>query len=362
MFGPGARTAVVAVAVGLAVATAAPASAASVGPPITSGLVGPLGLALGPGGERDIYVSQSFASPGLLTRVKGGEAAVVHTEEEGVSVEGLAVDRDGSVLFTASAGGMEPTAGLLKRRARSGAVTTVGDPFAYEQAENPDGRRDYGFHDLPAECAAQLPPHVDGEYEGGVDSHPYAVAVLADGSYAVADAGGNTIVRVTRKGVVSTIAVLPAQPVLVTAENAEATGLPDCTIGRTYRFEAVPTDVEVGPDGQLYVTTLPGGPEDAALGARGSVYRIDPETGRTRRLGTGFLGATGLAVTPEGRVYVAELFGNRVSRLVDGKAVELVDLPAPAALEVHRGSLYATVDSLPAEGSPPDGKVVRIRL
>ena len=55
-----------------------------------------------------------------------------------------------------------------------------------------------------------------------------------------------------------------------------------------------------------------------------------------------------------------------MSKLVDGKAVELVDVPSPAALEFHRGSLYATIDALPAPDSPPDappdGKVVRIRL
>lgn len=360
MFGAGTRTAVAAVAVGLAVATAAPASAASVGPPITSGLVGPLGLALGPGGERDIYVSQAFA--GLLTRVKGGEATVVHAEA-GASVEGLAVDRDGSVVFTTSTGEMAPTAGLLKRRAPGGAVSTIGDPFAYEVDRNPDGRRQYGFRDLPASCREQLPEELGPPtYDGIVESHPYAVAVLADGSYAVADAGGNTIVRVTRRGVVSTIAVLPPQPVVVTADAAAATGLPDCAVGSTYAFEAVPTDVEVGPDGQLYVTTLPGGPEDPSLGARGSVYRVNPDTGRTRRIATGFNAPTGLAVSPQGRVYVAELFGGRISRVVDGAPRTVVEVGLPAALEYHRGSLYATVDALPPEQGPPDGKVVRIRL
>ena len=49
---------------------------------------------------------------------------------------------------------------------------------------------------------------------------------------------------------------------------------------RSYAVEAVPTDVEVGPDGKLYVTSLPGGPEDPSLGANGRVLRIDPATGK----------------------------------------------------------------------------------
>ncbi len=41
------------------------------------------------------------------------------------------------------------------------------------------------------------------------DSHPYAVASLGDGSWAVADAGGNDILKVDSRGHVSVIAVLP---------------------------------------------------------------------------------------------------------------------------------------------------------
>ncbi len=59
----------------------------------------------------------------------------------------------------------------------------------------------------------------------------------------------------------------------VTKESAAALELPDCVVGVTYAFEPVPTDVEVGKDGYLYVTTLPGGPESPALGARGSSGR-----------------------------------------------------------------------------------------
>ena len=36
---------------------------------------------------------------------------------------------------------------------------------------------------------------------------------------------------------------------------AAAFGLPDCVVGVTYAFESVPTDVEVGPDGQLKIET-----------------------------------------------------------------------------------------------------------
>ena len=60
-----------------------------------------------------------------------------------------------------------------------------------------------------------------------------------------------------------------------------------CTVGHKFYFEPVPTDVEVH-DGLLYVTTLPGGPEDPSLGARGKVYTVDPATGDVTKIGSGF--------------------------------------------------------------------------
>ena len=113
-------------------------------------------------------------------------------------------------------------------------------------------------------------------------------------------------------------------------------------IGVTYSFESVPTDVEVGKDGWLYVTTLPGGPEDPSLGARGRVYRVNPKTGKNQLVARGFLGATNLALGKHGEIYVAELFGGRISVVKHGKVTPYVDLPGVVSVEVdRRGNLWA---------------------
>jgi hypothetical protein len=142
----------------------------------------------------------------------------------------------------------------------------------------------------------------------------------------------------------------------VTAENAAIVGLPECAIGLTYNFEPVPTDVEVGRWGILYVTTLPGGPEDPSLGARGAVYAVNPWNGDVWPVAGGFAGATNLAIGKHGTIYVAELFGGRVSKIVDGAPETVIELAQPAALEYANGKLYVSYDVF---GS---GKIATIRL
>ena len=234
-------------------------------------------------------------------------------------------------------------------------VTHTADLLAYDQAKNPDQAISYGI-DNPTPCQEKAFAAWGGaRYAGGVDSHPYAVAPLDKSSWVVADAGGNDLLKVDEKGNVSTLAVLPRQATTITAEGAAALGLPDCVIGATYNFEAVPTDVEVTKDGFL-VSLLPGGPEDPSLGARGSVVHVDGQ-GMTHLVAGGFLGATNLAVDPTGSIYVAELFAGRISKIEDGKVSPYVDLPNVLSLQFAHGNLYA--GTMASESGP--GSIVSIR-
>lgn len=335
------QTAVVAVAaLALVLPAAAPAAAATVSEPIVDGLAGPLQLAVGNDGT--IYVAQSFA--GTLTAVgKKGTTDLVSTP--GADIAGVAADGRGSVTFTTTGETEHGFFAEVKRVLPNGRVRSLADLRKYEVTANPDQDNDYGFQGLTPECAALVPAEIGGEpYPGIIDAHPYSVAILPDGSRVVADAGGNDVVRVAPNGTISTVAVLPPQPAVITAELAAGIGLPECTVGTTYNFEPVPTDVELGPDGLLYVSILPGGPEDASLGARGAVYSIKPATGEVTKVAGGFLGATNLAVAPDGTIYVAEMFGGRISTVSRTGSQPFADVPFPAAVEWADGKLYATVD------------------
>jgi hypothetical protein len=321
--------------------------------PIADGLAGPLQLTVH---GSTIYVGQSFA--GILTKITPHGTEDIAANPGG-EIAGSAVDGWKSVVYTTRNGPPvgAPESSTLSR-VRRGTTSVVADLLAYETENNPDGGVQYGFVEpLPADCAAQLPPELGPpSYTGLLDSHAYGVADASFGRTYVADAGANAILSVSSKGKVRTVAVLPPQPLLVTAENAAIIGLPECTIGLTYNFESVPTDVEVGRWGILYVTTLPGGPEDPSLGARGAVYAVNPWNGDVWQVASGLAGATNLAIGKHGSIYVAELFGGRVSKIVDGAPQTVIELTEPAGLEYANGKLYVSHDVF---GS---GKVSTIRL
>jgi hypothetical protein len=329
-------------ALGLAVVLATtPANAAaatgSVSEPIVSGLIGPLGLAVGDNGT--IYVAETFA--GQVTRVLPNGARSVLYQAVGESPNGVATSFGDRIVITLSIIPEEeapPTDTTLVQVRPNGSAKTLASLLDHEVANNPDAGQMYGFLNLPDNCAAKLPPELL-PYSGIVESNPYKVAALGPFSFAVADAAGNDIVRVVN-GRTTTVAVLPPIPQRITFAAARELGLPLCTVGRNYTSEPVPTDVEVGPDGYWYVSALPGGPE---LPGYGSVYRVNPQTGAVSLVSRGFSGAVDLAVADDGTIYVAELFGNRISSITNGVVTPVVDVFSPGAVEITSdGTIYAT--------------------
>lgn len=290
---------------------------------------------------------------------RDGSITPLATDQPGAA--GVALSRDGRTMaFTTTVtdpGSFTNTESGLHIWGPKGQKTYV-DMHAYEVAHNPDKGIRYGAKN-PSTCVSDALTAADipVSYTGGVDSHAYSVAAYGDG-WIVADAGANVVWHVDRRGHLRTLAVLPAQPVKITAEQAEALGLPSCVVGTTYKFESVPTDVEVSRSGQIYVTTLPGGPESPALGARGSVYRIDGWGRHVKKVATGFLGATNLALAPNGDIYVAELFGGKISVLHRGTVSTFLELPGVVAVEISGGSVWAA--TMGDEESQSPGTIVKV--
>ncbi len=253
----------------------------------------------------------------------------------------------------------ENSAASVEIQYRHGAPVHA-DTLAYENANNPDAVNTYGIAN-PTPCqSALLAPLGGASYTGLIDSHAYSLAAWRHG-WLLADAGGNDLLAINGHGDIRTVAVFPPQQIKITQAFLDANFPPDvdtsCLVGATYGFEPVPTDVEVGRDGFLYVTTLPGGAEDDTLGANGAVWRVNPWNGHVAKIASGLLGATNLALS-DGKIFVTELFAGRIS-VVEGHHVRpYVDLPGAVSVEAGRhGTLYAgTLD--PTFQGP--GSIVRI--
>lgn len=336
---------------------------------LAEGLVGPLSLTV-TYDEETVLVTQNFA--GLLSRVNDdGSTTALYQGKEGWDVGGVET-RHGTRYFveSAGAGGGDPAAlqGWLKAIDPQGDIDDLADLAGYEREKNPDGAQHYGFGpEVTDACLAEWPAFPPARYQGGLDSHPYGVAIQGDTAY-IADAGANAILEVDLdSGDVSTLAVLPPQPAVIPAGtripvDMEGTTVevPACVVGHEYAFEPVPTDLEFGPDGRLYVTTLPGGPEDPSLGARGAIFRVNPSTGSTKVWAEDLLSPTGLAIADDGDVYVASMFGNEIIEIDDSAShrKQFLAIDGPAAVEIRGNSLYATAGFSFAD--PTQGKVIKI--
>ena len=205
------------------------------------------------------------------------------------------------------------------------------------------------------------------------ESNPYGIASLGNGKVLVADAAGNDLLQVNRKGKVKTLATFPLE-VLSTAH------LPIPNLPPALPAEAVPTSVAVGPDGYYYVGELKGFPFTPGASniwriapwANGAVCDDDTSDG-CERWATGFTSITGLDVADDGTVYVVEIAKGGVFNLFSGgditgglfavragqAPVEIASgqLTAPADVAVAgNGTLYVTNKSV-----MPDGEVLAIR-
>jgi hypothetical protein len=245
---------------------------------IATGLDNPRGLDLAPNGA--LYVTEAgrggggpcfpglggeevcWSTTGAITKVNEGTQVRVLSglpsvaRRNGFNAVGpsdVSFKESGGMYFTVGVGivspatraqlpvtGQEEAGWLLRSRPTHHSWSQVADIAGYEAANNPDGG--------PT-----------------TDSNPNSVAATS-GGLAVADAAGNTLLRVSSKGTISTLAVFPCRMV----DAPPTLGRPP---GTQILMQAVPTSVVQGPDGVFYVCQLTGFPIPQG-GAR--VYRVVP--------------------------------------------------------------------------------------
>jgi sugar lactone lactonase YvrE len=164
-------------------------------------------------------------------------------------------------------------------------------------------------------------------------SDPFGVAIDAQGTIFVADAGDtNTIRRVTPDGSVSTLA-------------GGAIGFADGS-GSDARFDS-PSGLAIDPHGVLYVADT-GNNAIRRVAPDGSVTTLagDGQPGYQDGVGTAarFNGPIGVAVDASGRVIVADTYNDRIRAIAsDGTVTTIAGGPEPGLLD--RAGLEARFDT-----------------
>ncbi len=335
----------------------APGAAAAPRPtPLDTGLLSPLSVAVSADGG--VWYAENYA--GLLHhRAPDGTVTTPARAPRDLELSAVS-ERDGTVWYVVTGAGH--TVGRLRELDPDGTDSLVSDLFAHERRANPDHAFSYGFRDLPRGCADRLPRGGRTAYRGRPETHPVA-SLPAHGAVYVADAAANAVTAVV-DGTPTTVAVLPPVRTTMTSAYAEENGFPDCTVGRDYWAEAVPTDVEEGPDASLYVTSLPGGPGEVDGAPAGRLLRVLILTGQVSVVASGLDSPVGVAVSDTGDIYVSELQADRVSLVAAGTtaATPFAHLVFPGDVEWTPDGLVATTDVLSGTNGtdPPEGRLVRL--
>ena len=187
------------------------------------------------------------------------------------------------------------------------------------------------------------------------NSDPYAVAIDSDGSFVIADAAANTLVRAREDGTVSLIAAF---------DDLVAGVQPGGTTGGA--TEAVPTGIAIGPDGNYYVPLLAGNKPFL-----GRILQVTP-SGVVRTIANGLSFLAGIAIAPNGTLYATEFSGDIVRLRPDATnpggylAPEYLyrqQLLTPTGIAVGPDGLLYVSDNSFNPGNPPvlGGRVVRMK-
>ena len=218
----------------------------------------------------------------------------------------------------------------------SGEVTVVAELGSFEVDNNPDG--------------ADINPNL------------YGMDLGSDGQLYVADAGGNTVFTVDpAAGTFELLGTIPERP--LPAELAPPT---DATPGaEAPALQAVPTALDVGADGNVYVGLLGEPPGSAQV-------LIAQADGSFVEAATGLTAVTGVTLGLDGALYAAQLTtdfeafapGIVVRIGEDGSAEPVLEgLATPQGIAFGAdGALYVVTNTVAFGPGEPQGQVLRCEI
>lgn len=184
--------------------------------------------------------------------------------------------------------------------------------------------------------------------EPDIDSNPFDLVSDGSGGLFVTDAGANAVLHIADGGAIT-----------VFAHFADRENPLFGTLGGP-TFDQVPTGLAIGPDGALYVTTLTGFP---FVKGAARVYRMADgngdgdalDEGETTTFAEGLTTATDLGFAADGTLYVTEFSVDMLNRapgrlvkVADGAVTEVAaPLVSPTGLAVLADGRIAVTQEFP---------------
>jgi sugar lactone lactonase YvrE len=338
-----------------------PSQDAREGTVVASGFNGPQGITVdadgnlwvidsGLGGDQDIeYMSMETGEPFSTTFGSTAQIVMVSPDGEQTTVASLPslaasdMERVGgarlawldNVLYATSGGwiggvGDPPDlVGTVVRLEENG-VTSVADMWTYEKGHNPNGFI--------------------------LEAHPYGITAGPDGWLWVADAGSNSLMRINpTSGEIDPVATF----------DGLSGPMPNPARNNAMEVDPVPTAVAFDDEGNAYVSLLTGFP---FVPGAAKVLRITPD-GEISDYATGLTMLTDLQRGPDGELYAIQfgMFSEQgpvpdagaVVRIHEGDTSEVLvsGLSFPTAIAFDQGgNAFVTTNGL---GAPGSGAVIR---
>ncbi len=214
-----------------------------------------------PDGASTVIAGSGVLTPALLGEnpAAPGDGGPATLARFASGIQGIVIDRDGHVYLS------DYAAGVIRRvDGRTGVITRVAGRYF---------QRGYAGDGGPA-VEALL-------------SEPHKLAIDRDGKLLVCDKGNSCIRKIDlRTGVISTLAGAPGDPLLGLPMGVDADQW-----GNVYVAAWDPKIVRISPDGRV-----------AAVAGGEWGFRDDPEDATRGQM----FAATGVAVDPDGHLYVAD--------------------------------------------------------
>lgn len=250
-------------------------------------------------------------------RRSGTGDIVEFTTPGGVTpIHGMAAVGQRNVV--AARGGLDLAANAAVLQITPDGSRVVADIETFEKENDPDRFAIEDWKD--PQCA-----RASGPFTPGPQSNPYGLASVSGSTFLVADAAGNTLLRVNTDGEIEVVALFTPPTEGETGDGGASAapgswlefpfdgGTPedpddDPTEGNCY-VQPVPNSVATAEDGSIYVGELTG---VGALGVS-RVWRIEPGTTgavcpseECEMVFNGFTSIIDLTVGPDGDLYVVE--------------------------------------------------------